>query len=187
MIKKILWLLLISTALSQNDFDRLEVNTFVQVDNITFGTREYINHDYLQRIIRYEFENTPFRVEYRKIKKENRNEDWYRFQWKNLKYKKLFYNSRFEHRFRELKDDVFRYRPQFGYKESLFIIFEPHFQYTYIEKKSEYSHMQTKVGFTYKYKMENCAVQITPYIEIDTNSEFGKDVIFPCIKVKVRL
>ena len=71
MIKKILWLLLISTALSQNDFDRLEMNTLVQMDNITFGAREYINHDYLQRIFKFEFEGTPFRVEYRKIKKEN--------------------------------------------------------------------------------------------------------------------
>ena len=187
MIKKILWLLLISTALSQNDFDRLEMNTFVQIGNITFGTREYINYDYLQRILKFEFEDTPFRIEYRKIKRADRSEDWYRLQWKNFKFDNLFYNSRFEHRFRELKNDIFRYRPQFGYKESLFIIFEPHFQYTYIEKKSEYSHMQMFIGFTYNYKMENYAVQITPYIEIDTNSEFGKDVIFPCIKVKVKL
>jgi hypothetical protein len=43
------------------------------------------------------------------------------------------------------------------------------------------------IGFTYNYKMENCAVQISPYIEIDTNNEFGKDVIFPCIVVKVKL
>ena len=90
MIKKILWLLLISTALSQNDFDRLEMNTFVQIGNITFGTREYINYDYLQRILKFEFEDTPFRIEYRKIKRADRSEDWYRFQWKNLKYKKLF-------------------------------------------------------------------------------------------------
>ncbi len=187
MIKKLLWLFLMSIALSQNDYDKFEVNTFIQMDNITFGTREYINYDYLQRILKFEFEDTPFRIEYRKIKKQGRNEDWYRLRWKNFKFDNLFYNSRFEHRFRELKNDVFRYRPQFGYKKSLFITFEPHFQYTYTEKKSEYSHMQTFIGFTYNYKMENCAVQITPYIEIDTNREFGKDVIFPCIKVKVRL
>ena len=54
-------------------FDRFEVNTFIQMDNITFGTREYINYDYLQRIIGYEFENTPFRIEYRRIKRIDRN------------------------------------------------------------------------------------------------------------------
>ena len=92
-IKKLLWLLLISTALSQNDFDRLEMNTFVQIGNITFGTREYINYDYLQRILKFEFEDTPLRVEYRKIKKQGRNEDWYRLQWRNFKLDNLFYNS----------------------------------------------------------------------------------------------
>ena len=47
--------------------------------------------------------------------------------------------------------------------------------------------MQMFIGFTYNYKMENCAVQISPYIEIDINNEFGKDVVFPCIEVKVKL
>ena len=75
MIKKLLWLLLISTALSQNDFDRLEMNTYVQMGNIAFGSREYINYDYLQHILKYDFEDTPFRIEYRRIK---RAFDWFK-------------------------------------------------------------------------------------------------------------
>ena len=99
------------------------------------------------------------------------------FDWKNL-----WYNSRFEYRRRwHQKNDIFRYRPQFGIKGKTYVIFEPHIQYTYETEELKYSYMQTVIGHEL-FKKGN--VKIVPFFEIDTDEYFKFDLIFFGVDIK---
>ena len=181
-----------TTTISAEDFDYAEVNTFVSKGNWTIGAREYQDKDYSQRILRYNFAKSPYSVEYRSVDNAGLREDRFRLQVKQIKQGPFFFNSRFEHRSREGKENVFRYRPQFGIEAQgqpnllfgrPFVILEPHVQWTYNGDKIEYSHMQTFIGT--KYVFGN--FEVSPMIEIDLKDDFSKDVAYFAIDFKIKL
>ena len=184
-------LFMIAPAMA-DDFDYTEVNTFVSKDNWTFGVREYADKDTSQRILRYDNKENPYRLEYRKIDNAGVGEDWVRFQVKQIKNGAFFFNSRFEHRSRDGRENVMRYRPQFGLEAqgqpnllfgSPFVILEPHVQWTYDGDKVEYSHMQTFIGT--KYVFGN--FEVSPMIEVDFTDDFKKDVAYFAVDFKINL
>ena len=191
MFKHSIVILLISGlfASGERNFDRFQTNIFINYDksNTTIGHRWYpyptsTFDQYTQIVFRYDLQNSPYRFEYRWIEKATRSEDWYRFQWKNFKWKNLWYTSRFEHRRRlPQKDNIFRYRPQFGIKGKVYIIIEPHVQYTYNIKELKYSHMQTFIGFEL---FKNNNIKIKPFLEIDTDENYKFNFMFLGIDLK---
>lgn len=169
---------------SAEDFDYTEINTFVKHKDsgVTLGYRTYENKDKTHFIFRKDFDEKydGYRAEYRYVENGNLHEHWLRVQikaWSNGGY---FYNHRFEHRDREAKYDVLRYRPQFGYMSQTnygglkpFVVFEPHWQHSYKEKDTSYSHMQTFIGAEYRV-LNN--FKIVPQVEIDLDKNFKKEV-----------
>lgn len=178
-----------STFAHAEDFDHTETNTFIKSGDFTFGTRQNIGLDVQQYILRYDFADTPYRVEYRNVQKGDRQEHWLRAQIKQFSSNGFWYNHRFEHRIREQKDDVLRYRPQFGYNYKVgkfkpFITFEPQFNYNYNTKDAGYSHMQTFTGVEYKV---NDKFTVVPYLEVDFDKSFDKDTAFFIVDFKFKL
>lgn len=177
-----------SAIAGDDDFERFEINTFVKKDNLTLGIRKYVDYDYSQYIFRYDFPDSPFRAEYRRIDKFGKSEDWFRFQMKHFKRDGFFYNSRIEHRNRESKANIFRYRPQFGYQHPSripilgkpFLVFEPHFQLTYEGRDLFFSHMQTFIGTKFEFRH----IDVTPFLEIDTKAGFEKELAFFGVEMK---
>ncbi len=172
-----------------DDFDRFQTNIFIKYDsqNTTIGHRWYpylssTFNQYTQTIIRHDFFDSPYRIEYRRVDKGTASEDWYRFQWKHFKLKNLWYNSRFEHRRRQQqKDNIFRYRPQFGIRGGTYLTFEPHFQYTYKTEEFKHSHTQIFIGHELFQKR---GMKIIPFFEIDTDEDFNFDFIFLGVDIK---
>lgn len=185
-------MLMLPVATIAKDFNYTEVNTFVTSGSYTIGARENINKDASHRILRYDFKESPYRIEYRYVSKGRNHESWFRFQRKWFNVNGIWFNHRFEHRIRENKNDVFRYRPQFGYKSNdvnllggvPFITFEPQWNHTYKNGKSEYSHLQTFTGIEYKI---NSAFKIVPYIEVDFNDSMNKDIAFFILDFKYNM
>jgi len=173
------------------DFDYTQTNVFVKNKETgwTLGARGYINKQYGdQFIVRKDFQGTPYRLEYRYNNKSSGEEHWLRAQYKLWNNNGLFFNPRIEHRIRESRDNIFRFRPQFGYVSTSeyaglkpFIIFEPHWSYNYSSKDKGYSHMQTFIGAEYKV-LNN--FKIIPYIEYDTDKNFDKEVMFAVVDFK---
>jgi len=181
-------LMSLSTAHAK-DFEHTETNTFIKHGDVTFGTRQNIGLDVQQYILRKDFKNTPYRIEYRNVHKGARQEHWLRAQMKAFKHNGFFYNHRIEHRIREDKDNVFRYRPQFGYKTTMgsftpFMIFEPQWNYTYATQDKGYSHVQTFTGVEYKI---NKHFTVVPYVEVDFDKNFDKDIAFFIVDFKVKI
>lgn len=177
-----LFLLVTTYSASAEDFKHVETNWMIKKGNASFGYRHNFDLDVSHQIYRYDFAESPFRVEYRSVVKGTRQEDWFRIQMKQFKHNGFWYNHRIEHRIREDKDNVFRYRPQFGYKFSTtvlggkpYITFEPQFQYTYDTKEKFFSHMQTFIGTKYKVTDK---FTVGPFVEIDTDDSFKKELAF---------
>ena len=145
-----------------------ELNSFVQHGSVTVGYRDGHNNNSNHLILRYDLDK-KHRVEYRKVDEI----DWYRYQYKHIKKNGFFYNSRFEYR----SNDIFRYRPQFGYKNKFFVIFEPHIQY-------EYGLKQTQVFIGREFKFDNFTV--SPFLEYDVNKEFVYKTHFFGVDLKYR-
>lgn len=175
---------LATSALAQ-DFEHTETNWFVKHNDFTVGTRQNIDLDVQHYILRKDFKDTPYRLEYRYVDKGDKYEHWLRGQIKQFSYKGLWYNHRIEHRIREDKDNVLRYRPQFGYKHKMgnivpFITFEPHWQYNYTTEEAGYSHLQTFTGIEYKMNK----LTVAPFIEVDFDKNFDKDTAFVGVDIK---
>lgn len=193
-ITLIILLSLTATFAEAEDFDYVETNTFVKHSDsgITLGIRENINLDVSQIIVRKDFTGTPYRLEYRNVQKGEREEHWIRAQMKGFRSGALWFNHRIEHRTRESKDNVFRYRPQFGYKPSNvtvfggkpFITVEPQFNLTYSSGKAGYSHLQTFTGLEYKVSDK---FTVVPYVEVNYDKTFEKDVAFFIVDFKFKL
>jgi len=185
---------LFATSAYAKDFDHVETNTFVKHSDsgFTLGIRENIDLDVSHVILRKDFTGTPYRLEYRNVQKGEREEHWFRAQMKGFRSGAFWYNHRIEHRVRESKDNVFRYRPQFGIKPSNFtvlggkpfITFEPQWNYNYNSKDKGYSHLQTFTGVEYKVS-DNFTV--VPYLEVDFNNSFEKDIAFFILDFKFKL
>jgi len=172
--------------------NRVEINAKVQLsDSFMVGMREYHNNEGTHRIVRWDFKDTPWRVEYRRV---NSNQNWYRLQHKDFKHKdkfggQFFYNSRLEYRDRANKENVWRYRPQFGYKAPKvgvlgkpFIIFEPHWEIaTGVEGFKE---NQLFIGSSFKV---NNWLTLEPFIEIDQDENIKKKLSFYGIEIKAKL
>jgi hypothetical protein len=182
--------LTISSSVFAEDFDYVETNVWVKQkgSNISLATRQNLGLDVQQYIVRYDFADTPYRLEYRNVQKGDRQEHWIRGQVKWLSHNGFFYNHRFEQRFREQKDDVLRYRPQFGYESQTayagikpFFKVEPHWQYNYTTKDAGYSHMQTFTGFSYKV---NDNLKVDPFVEVDFDKNFDKSLMFVGVDIK---
>ena len=173
-----------------------EVNAKVYVgDSFMIGAREYYNSESTHKILRWDFKDSPWRVEYRRV---NDNQNWYRIQLKNFKYEdsvggKFFYNSRLEYRDREDRENVWRYRPQFGYKAPRvgwndwlsfgrpFIIFEPHWE---IESGVRgFKQNQLFIGTNYQV---NDWLQIEPFLEIDHDENIEKKLSFWGVEIKAK-
>jgi hypothetical protein len=190
----LIMLSLTATFAQAEDFDYVEVNTFVTHSDsgLTIGIRENIDLDESQIIVRKDFTGTPYRLEYRNVLKGQREEHWFRAQMKGFRSGALWYNHRIEHRIRESKDNVFRYRPQFGIKPDNvtvfggkpFITFEPQFNLTYSSGKAGYSHLQTFTGLEYKVSDK---FTVVPYVEVDYNKSFEKDIAFFIVDFKFKL
>jgi len=184
-----LFLLVTINSAQAEDFKHTETNTFIKHNDLTFGTRQNIGLDVQQYILRKDFKDTPYRIEYRNVHKGVRQEHWFRAQMKAFKHNGFFYNHRIEHRIREDKDNVFRYRPQFGYKATVgsftpFIIFEPQWNYTYATQDKGYSHVQTFTGVEYKVSKH---FTVAPYLEVDFDKSFNKDLAFFILDFKIKL
>ena len=184
-----LFLLVTINSAQAENFAHIETNTFIKHNDLTFGTRQNIDLDAQQYILRKDFKNTPYRIEYRNVHKGVRQEYWFRAQMKAFKHKGFFYNHRIEHRVREDKDNVFRYRPQFGYKTTVgsltpFMIFEPQWNYNYSTENKGYSHVQTFTGVEYKV---NKHFTLVPYVEVDFDKSFNKDIAFFILDFKFKI
>lgn len=189
-----------STALAD---DRVEVNAKVYVgDSFMVGVREnYRLQGGDHRILRWDFKDSPWRVEYRRVSSVgsvNSDQNWYRIQHKDFKYEdriggKFFYNSRIEYRDRENRENVWRYRPQFGYKGPRvgwndvisfgkpFIIFEPHWEIaTGVEG---FKQNQLFIGTTFQVRDW---LQVEPFLEIDHNENIEKKLSFYGVEIKAK-
>lgn len=177
------------------DFDYVETNTWIKhsESGYSFGTRQHIDKDTQQYMVRKDFKDTPYRLEYRSIHKGQSQEHWLRAQIKGFTHAKAFsINHRIEHRVRENRDNIFRYRPTFEYTPAYltvlggnpFVTLEPHWQYTYSSGDAGYSHLQTYVGLEYKVYEK---FTVVPYIEIDYNTSFTKDNAFFIVDFKFKL
>ena len=173
-----------------------EVNAKLYLgDSFMIGAREYYNSEGTQRIVRWDFKDSPWRVEYRRV---NSNQNWYRIQLKNFKHEdvyggKWFYNSRLEYRDREDRENVWRYRPQFGYKGPRvglndkisfgkpFIIFEPHWEIaTGVEG---FKQNQLFIGTTLQI---TDWLQVEPYLEIDHDQNIEKKLSMYGVEIKAK-
>ena len=173
-----------------------EVNAKLYLgDSFMIGAREYYNGVDQHQMLRWDFKDSPWRVEYRRV---NDNQNWYRIQLKNFKYEdsvggKFFYNSRLEYRDREDRENVWRYRPQFGYKAPRvgwndwlsfgrpFIIFEPHWE---IESGVRgFKQNQLFIGTNYQV---NDWLQIEPFLEIDHDENIEKKLSFWGVEIKAK-
>jgi len=174
-----------STLVFAEDFKHTETNSFIKSGEYTLGTRQNIDLDVQQYIIRKDFSGSPYRIEYRNVQKSGRQEHWFRGQRKWFNVNGFWYNHRIEHRIREDKDNVFRYRPQFGYKsDNVFVTFEPHINYTYSKKNLKYSHLQTFTGIELKATDK---LKIVPFIEVDFDRDFRKQIAFLGVDIKYKL
>lgn len=195
-MKFIITLILLFTAsfAHADDFDHVETNTFVKHKDsgFTLGMRQNINLDVSHVILRKDFTGTSYRLEYRNVQKGKSEEHWFRAQMKGFQSGPAWYNHRIEHRIREGKDNVFRYRPQFGIKPKNitilggrpFITFEPQWNYNYDSKDTGYSHLQTFTGLEYKV---NDKFTVVPYVEVDYDNSFNKDIAFFIVDFKFKL
>lgn len=173
-----------------------EVNAKLYLgDSFMIGAREYYNGEGTHRIARWDFKDSPWRVEYRRV---NSNQNWYRIQLKNFKYEdrvggKFFYNSRLEYRDREDRENVWRYRPQFGYKGPRigwndrisfgkpFIIFEP--QWEIATGVEGFKQNQLFIGSTFQVADW---LQVEPFLEIDHNENIEKKMSFWGVEIKAK-
>lgn len=190
----IIMLLLTATFAEAKDFDYVETNTWIKhsESGYSFGTRQHIDKDVQQYMIRKDFKDSPYRLEYRNVHKGELQEHWFRVQKKGFRLHGFWFNHKFEHRIREEKDNIFRYRPSFGYAPSYltllggkpFVTLEPHWQYTYTSKDVGYSHLQTYVGLEYKV---NDKFTVIPYVEVDYDKSFAQDNAFFIVDFKFKL
>jgi len=176
--------------------DPQEVNAKVFLgDSFMIGAREYYNGVDQMQVLRWDFKDSPWRVEYRRV---NDKQNWYRFQYNNWKFEdniggKWFYNSRMEYRDRPGTENVWRYRPQFGYKAPRvgwndwlsfgrpFITFEPHWE---IESGVRgFKQNQLFIGTSYQVADW---LQIEPFLEIDHNENIQKKLTMLGVEVKAK-
>jgi len=185
----------IGISISANALDdQVEINTQYQLnDNLMIGFRDYTNSTDHHTVLRWDFTDSPWRVEYRRV---NSNQNWYRVQLKNFKHTdqiggKWFYNSRLEYRDREGRENVWRYRPVFGYsfprigsdRISLgapFITIEPHWEVA--TGVGGFKLMQTYIGTSFDFGR----IIVNPFYELDLDQNMNKSNELLGVDIKLK-
>jgi len=179
------------TAFAQSWSNRVQNNFTVEGKHWGIGCRFYMNYNTSHLIIRYKI-NSVWSSQYRYVTKESSDaiEHWFRLQHKEINFKGFFWNTRIEYRIKESKGDVFRIRPQTGFKYNAsekviaYYIAEPHLEYDFDSRKGYFKFMQHFIGFDIKLKGN---VSFGPFIEIDTNDKWKRELGFLGTQLTVKI
>lgn len=171
--------------------DRVQNNFTVDGKHWGFGGRFYFNYGTSQMILRYKFDDS-WASQYRYVMKSDpgANEHWFRLQHKDIRFKEFFWNSRIEYRIKESTDDVFRFRPQTGFKfnvlekAKVYYVIEPHWEYNFGKSRGRFKFTQHFLGFDGKL---NKNVTLGSFIEIDTNDNWEMELAFLGTRVEVTI
>ena len=172
----------IFTANAKDWSNRVENNFTVDGKHWGIGGRSYMNYGTSHVILRYKFDGR-WASQYRYVTNKGGDtiEHWFRLQHKDIKLWAFFWDSRIEYRIKESRDDAFRFRPQTGFKFNVhrrakaYYIIEPHWEYDFGKSKGYYKFAQNFIGFD---MMLNKNVSLGPFIEIDTNDNWEKELVF---------
>jgi hypothetical protein len=178
-------------AAFDDDWSNIVENNFsIDGEHLGIGGRVYLNNDTNQFIIRYKFDSR-YSSQYRWVHKPGGAvEHWFRLQRKDIAWGRFFWNTRTEYRIREGKSNVFRLRPQTGFKfrsgkkYQPYYKLEPHFEYDFDTNKGYFKFAQHFIGFDYKL---NKQVSFGPFIEIDTDADWNKVLTFLGLQIEVKL
>ena len=162
--------------------NRVENNFAVDGEHWGLGGRSYMNYGTSHVILRYKFDDS-WASQYRYVTKKDGGtiEHWFRLQHKDFKWKAFFWNSRIEYRIKESTNDVFRIRPQTGFKFNVlekvkaYYIAEPHWEYDFGKRRGYFKFAQHFLGFNIALDKN---VSLGPFIEIDTNDNWKKELVF---------
>lgn len=162
--------------------NRVENNFTVDGIHFGLGGRSYMNYGTNHFIVRYKFDDSwSSQYRYVTIKAGDAIEHWFRMQHKDFSLMAFFWNSRIEYRIKEATDDVFRYRPQTGFKFDVlekikaYYVAEPHWEYDLGKSIGYFKFAQHFFGFDIKLDTN---VSFGPFIEIDTNDNWEKELVF---------
>ena len=170
------------TILAKDWSDRVENNFTVDGTHWGLGGRLYMNYGTSHVILRYNFDGS-WSSQYRYVTKNGGDviEHWFRLQHKDIKLWAFFWNSRIEYRILESTNDVLRFRPQTGFKFNVldmvkpYYIIEPHWEYDFSKSKGFFKGVQHFIGFDI---VLNKNVSLGPFIEIDTDYNWQKQLVF---------
>lgn len=176
---------------AQDWSNRVENNVTVDGKHWGLAVRSYMNYNTSHLILRYKI-NSVWSFQYRYVTKESSDaiEHRFRLQHKEINFKGVFWNTRIEYRIRGSKGNVSRIRPQTGFKYNIFekvityYIAEPHFEYDFDSRKGYFKYMQYFFGFDIKLKGN---VSFGPFIEIDTNDKWKRELMFLGTQLTVKL
>ncbi len=179
------------TTYAQDWSNRVENNYTVDGKHWGLAGRSYMNYSTSHFILRYKIDSS-WSCQYRYVTKESGYaiEHWFRLQHKEINFKGFFWNTRIEYRIKESKGDVFRIRPQTGFKYNVFgkvkayYIAEPHLEYDFDSRKGYFKFMQHFIGFDIKLKGN---VSFGPFIEIDTNDKLKRELMFLGTQLNVKI
>ena len=176
--------------------DPQEVNAKLYLgDSFMVGAREYYNGTDKQLMLRWDFKDSPWKVGYRRV---NDEQNRYRIQHNSFKHADKiggtwFFNNRLEYRDRPNKENVWRYRPQFGYNfprvgwndrlsfGKPFIVIQPHWD---LESGVRgYQKSQLFIGTSYQVADW---LQIEPFLEIDHDENIEKKLSMWGVEVKAK-
>ncbi len=169
-------------AIAKDWSNRVENNFTVDGKHWGLGGRSYMNYCKSHVILRYKF-NDSWTSQYRYVTSKGGYtiEHWFRLKHKDISLGAFFWNSRIEYRIKESTDDVFRIRPQTGFKFNAlemikaYYIAEPHWEYNFNKGKGYFKFAQHFIGFDIRLN-EN--VSLGPFIEIDTNDNWERELVF---------
>jgi len=169
-------------AIGKDWSNRVENNFTVDDKHWGIGGRSYMNYGTNHFILRYNFDDS-WTSQYRYVTNKHGDsiDHWFRLQHKDFNLRGFFWNSRIEYRIKESTDDVFRFRPQTGFKFNplekvgAYYIFEPHWEYVFEKSMGYFKFAQHFIGFDIKLNMN---VSFGPFIEIDTNDNLEKELVF---------
>jgi hypothetical protein len=171
--------------------DRVELTLTIDGAHWGFAVRDYLNRDERLLMLRYKVDDT-WSTQYRYVTKDSGGKVEHRFRIQHKTYKSggWFLNTRLEHRAKQPGQDILRIRPQMGYKYStdspvtLFYKFEPHWELRYSDSEIAYKFAQHFFGFDFKVQ-DNFS--ISPFIELDTDNSWEKDVLFLGMEVSAKI
>lgn len=151
-ITSLLLLIMTHSVSAEEPFERTTVNLKLKTEHYEFTLRDSAGLNEQHYRVRREITHTPITAEYRHVIRSSRlAENWIRLNHKQSLFENLSLRTAYEYRFRESRNDIFRFRPQFTYKlGNAFVSAEPHFQYDMETGETEYKQTQLKTGYKFK-------------------------------------